>query len=242
MPRSSRRDRSSVFHSRTRARAHRSPCCRGRCRRPRHLPVRAGGITVMLAMPPMLSATRVRLRMAEQQVIDERHQRRALAAGGDVARAEVRDHRDAGAFGDHGRFADLQGVGAALVIDGLAVAADQFAPGRSARRRRAPRARRVRQVGNSGARSPPCGGRVGDAENGGAHRGGVRRRREADGFHLPSADFDDGDVDAVERSTAHHSGDSHDRFNSFCNSLSNCSASMGRSSSRLRPRMRSAMP
>ena len=72
----------------------------------------AGGITVILAMPPILSATRVRARMAEQQVIDEGHQRRALAAGGDIARAEIGDHGDAGALGDHGRFADLQRVGA----------------------------------------------------------------------------------------------------------------------------------
>ena len=36
------------------------------------------GITVTLAMPPMLSATRVRRGVAEQQVVHERHQRRAL--------------------------------------------------------------------------------------------------------------------------------------------------------------------
>ena len=65
-------------------------------------------------------------RVAEEQVIDVGDQRRALAAGGDVARAEIGDHRDAGALGEHGGFADLQSVGAAFVIDGLAVAADQL--------------------------------------------------------------------------------------------------------------------
>ena len=77
----------------------------------RHVFGRApAGITVMLAMPPMLSATRVRARMAEQQVVDVGHQRRALAAGGDIARAEIRDHRDARALRDHRGFADLQRV------------------------------------------------------------------------------------------------------------------------------------
>ena len=60
--------------------------------------------------------------------------------------------------------------------------------------------------------------------------------------HAAPANLHDGDIDAVQRRAAHDSGDSHDRFNSFCNSLSSCSASMGRSSSRLRLRMRSAMP
>ena len=82
----------------------------------------------MLAMPPMLSATRLRFAAGEQQVIDEGDERRALAAGGDVAGAEVGDHRDADAFRDHRRFADLQriGFGPAFVIDGLAVAADEL--------------------------------------------------------------------------------------------------------------------
>ena len=65
-------------------------------------------------------------RMAEQQIIDERHERRALASGRNVGRTEIRDHRDAGALGDHAGFADLQRGDAAFVIDGLAVAADQF--------------------------------------------------------------------------------------------------------------------
>ena len=47
-------------------------------------------------------------RMAEEQVVGVRDQRRALAAGGDVARAEVRHGRDAGPLGDDGRLADLE--------------------------------------------------------------------------------------------------------------------------------------
>ena len=66
----------------------------------------------------------------EQQVIDQRHQRRALAAGGDVAHAEVADHRSAGALGDHGGLADLQRRAQAArraraVHGGLAVRADE---------------------------------------------------------------------------------------------------------------------
>jgi len=41
-------------------------------------------------------------------------------------RAEIRDNRDAGALGEDGRFADLQRVDAAFMVDGLAVAADQL--------------------------------------------------------------------------------------------------------------------
>ena len=93
-------------------------------------------------------------------------------------------------------------------------------------------ARNVRRVG----------GAVGDPEDGRADRSRVRRGREADRLHPRAPNLHDGDIDAIERGAAHHSGDSHDRFNSFCNSLSSCSASMGRSSSRFKPRMRSAMP
>ncbi len=61
-------------------------------------------------MPPIFSATRPRFVLPEQQVIDERHQRRALPARRDIARAKVRNHRDAGALRDHRRLADLQRV------------------------------------------------------------------------------------------------------------------------------------
>ena len=50
--------------------------------------------------------------MAEEKVIDVRDQRRALAAGGDVARAEIRDYWNARALGEDGRFTDLQRVSA----------------------------------------------------------------------------------------------------------------------------------
>ena len=80
----------------------------------------------MFAMPPMLSATRVRRGMAEEQVVHEGHQRRALSARRDIARAEVGDHRDARALREHRRLADLQRVGAAFVKDGLPVTADQL--------------------------------------------------------------------------------------------------------------------
>ena len=66
------------------------------------------------------------LRVTEEQVIDKRNQRRALAAGGDIARTEIGDHRHAGSLRDDGGFADLQRVLAAHVVDGLAVATDQI--------------------------------------------------------------------------------------------------------------------
>ena len=53
----------------------------------------------------------VHLCAREQQEIDERNQRRALAARGDVARAEIGDDRNAEPLGDDRRFADLQSIG-----------------------------------------------------------------------------------------------------------------------------------
>ena len=56
--------------------------------------------------------------------VKRRDQRRALAAGGDVAAAKIRDHADASEFGQQGRVADLQGIaGLGAVAYGLAVAA-----------------------------------------------------------------------------------------------------------------------
>ena len=86
----------------------------------------------MLAMPPMLSAMRRAARMAEEQVIDEGHQGRALTAGGDIARAEIGDHGDAGALGEDGRFAELQRVGAAFVDRRSGRGSRSVPPGRSA--------------------------------------------------------------------------------------------------------------
>ncbi|MDT4864576.1 hypothetical protein FQZ97_993410 [compost metagenome] len=63
--------------------------------------------------------------VAEQRLVEGRNQRRALAASGDIAPAEVTDYRDAGEFGQEGRVADLDGEAAGgLVAHGLAVAAD----------------------------------------------------------------------------------------------------------------------
>ena len=65
------------------------------------------------------------LLVAEQQRVAPRRQRRALAAGGDVARAKIGDGGDAETFGNDRRLAQLQrgpGVpGRDLVPDGLAV-------------------------------------------------------------------------------------------------------------------------
>ena len=84
--------------------------------------------------------------LREQERVEEADQRRALAAGGDVARPEVGDDRSARALGDHRRLADLQArERAAVVVDrvvhGLAVRGDEvdLADGES---RRADRGRR----------------------------------------------------------------------------------------------------
>src|SRR5487761_2080174 len=63
------------------------------------------------------------------------NQRRTLAARSDVAAAEIRNHADAGEFGQQCRIADLQGVaGVGAVANGLAVtAAGAYRRGRDAR-------------------------------------------------------------------------------------------------------------
>ena len=75
---------------------------------------------------------------AKHLVVEGGHQRSALAAGGDVAAAKIRDHGDAGQFGEGVRIPDLPGerhlhVGA--VAQRLAVAADGGHLGRGHSRR-----------------------------------------------------------------------------------------------------------
>ena len=70
----------------------------------------------------------VLVRRMQQRGVEGRHQRRALAAGGHIAAAEVAHGGDAGALGDHRAVADLQGEGrlpVRTVADGLAVRADR---------------------------------------------------------------------------------------------------------------------
>ena len=93
-------------------------------------------------MPPRLSTATVATGAAEERAVERRHQRRALAAGGDVAAAEVGDTSMPRELGQQGRRVQLQGVAGAVELarpmaHGLAVAAD----GRDLRRRRAPAAR-----------------------------------------------------------------------------------------------------
>ena len=74
-------------------------------------------------------------RMREEGCIEQRHERRALAAGDHVGGAEVGDNGRVDGGCNQGRFAELPGAGEAaagvglrdaLVIDGLAVAADEI--------------------------------------------------------------------------------------------------------------------
>ncbi len=73
--------------------------------------------------------------MAEQQVVHERNQRRAVPSGRNVPGTEIGDHRNSGSLRDHRGLADLQRAGdlapqeadgRAFVMNGLAVAGDQF--------------------------------------------------------------------------------------------------------------------
>src|SRR5699024_5324644 len=69
-------------------------------------------------------------RVAQQQLVEDGHQRRALTAGGDIARAQVVQHGGGGRLGEAGGVADLQGgvhapVARDVVVEGLAVEGDQ---------------------------------------------------------------------------------------------------------------------
>lgn len=201
-----------------------------------------------MAIPPDIERGAAALRVAEQPVIHIRDQRRALAAGRDVARTEIRDDRQARALGEDGSFADLKRAGdtaaqkrrrTALVIHGLPVARDQIGPNSAlsagfehglcvqlAQKKMEPRQiRYVVQVQNRLPHAPRI-------------REGPKR------LHLetPSPHLDDRHIDAVQRSAAHDSGDFHERFSSCWISCSSCKASIGRSSSSFSPRIRSARP
>ena len=67
-----------------------------------------GGTQVTLPMPPMFCTARLSCCVAEQQRVAPRRQRRALAAGGDVARAEIGDGGHAQTLGDDRRLGQLQ--------------------------------------------------------------------------------------------------------------------------------------
>ena len=52
-------------------------------------------------------------------LVKRRHQRRALAAGGNIAAAEIRDHADTGSLGEQRRVVDLKRIAYAVVQAGL---------------------------------------------------------------------------------------------------------------------------
>ena len=81
----------------------------GRCRNRAPRPAR--GNSVKLAMPPRFSTARSSCAAVQHRRMERRHQRRAVAAGGDVAATEVGDRGDAAALGDHVAVAELPGEG-----------------------------------------------------------------------------------------------------------------------------------
>ncbi len=59
----------------------------------------SAGSRLRLEMPPMFSTATACVGPGEQRAVEGRHQRRALAAGRQVAAAEVGHHVDAGQLG-----------------------------------------------------------------------------------------------------------------------------------------------
>src|SRR5579864_8115356 len=73
-------------------------------------------------------------RIAIKKIVDERHERRALASSGDVGGTKIGDGCDAGALGDDGWLGKLKSggdaraekhAGRALMVESLAVGADE---------------------------------------------------------------------------------------------------------------------
>ncbi len=84
----------------------------------------------MLLMPPMLTTARGPVR-GEHGGVEGRHERRALAAGREVAAAEVRHDVDLRQFGQSGGRIELDRVARrGAVPDRLAVSADREDVGR----------------------------------------------------------------------------------------------------------------
>ncbi len=165
--------------------------------------------------------------MREENGIEEGDERRALTSGGHVCGAEVGDDGEAGGGGDERGLAELPGAGeaaarvrggGALVVDGLAVAADEsgFDFG----------------VGDGGldsfsvgeAEPPVEAGEFGGGGGGvglSGHRGEdglAEGAREGEGsvgeeseFHcgVAGSDPDQGDIDAVGGGSAHDASDDH---------------------------------
>ena len=164
--------------------------------------------------------------MAVEHVIEEGNQRRAFAAGSHVGGTKIGDHRHADLRRDHRRLAGLPGAGDAapekrrwrsLVIERLAVAADQFAL--------QPRAslRGANRVGIEFAQQELQPRKIGDAgrprvhrrEHSATHLGRIgklvmRQQFEARA-EAAALDAHQRDVDAVRRGAAHHAGDDHAR-------------------------------
>ena len=188
--------------------SHPAGRCRGRCRRRPASP--SAPIQVTFATPPMFSTASGFASVARQCGMIHRRQRRPLAAGRDVGRAEVVGDGHAGAPGQFAGVADLPGPPPVrLVQDGLAVEADQVRLPRpsAATARRPPRMalgqprRRARQARSSGSsvgrevQDPPqvarAAGLVGQ---------GQRRAERADPL---AVGLQPGGIDAVQRGPAH---------------------------------------
>ncbi|MYA79061.1 MAG: hypothetical protein F4X39_00830 [Acidobacteriia bacterium] len=164
--------------------------------------------------------------VAEQQVIDVGHERRPFPARRHVRGTEVRHDRRSRQLGDQRRLADLQrardGLSAGLacgrlVIDRLAVGTDQFQLSERDARLPAGVADRLSvhppQQEMNLAQAPHVGLRVGDRKDRLPDRRFVGDRVESPRLDalleaLP-LDFDECDVDPVDRRAAHDSGYQH---------------------------------
>ena len=133
-------------------------------------------------------------RMAIEKIVDEGHERRALAAGGHIRGTKIGDGGDASALGNDGRLGDLQGGGdgraekrgwSALMVDGLAVGAEQRD---TARRNAEAFAGAQRSIGEKFAKAEikladlarGSGRAVSETQDGGAHRGRIGKSGEVD--------------------------------------------------------------
>ena len=203
----------------------------------------SGGIAVIFAMPPIFSATRPSFAVAIQQVIDERHQRRAVSSRRHIARCESRTRRECRSAPP----APIRRRSAACcprswkIVCPWQPISSMLSSGtpqllHSLRVELRQQEVQPRDLGSMRLRSSKPRG-CARAPRPGTESVSIRRRRRS----CRPLDIDHRDVDAVERRAAHDARNSHSRPSSCCNSASSFSASIGRSSSTLSRRMRSAI-
>ena len=155
--------------------------------------------------------------MSKDAVIEKWDERSPGASACDIGRAEVRNDRDSSTCGNNRAFADLQGVFAVFMVNGLAMAADKL--------------NAIEAYSFIPAKLDECGSksfskyeieardlrrmrvRVGCAQDSTAQLGRVGDSAMGDRLDTTSTDINDGHIDRVNRGPANQSSYAHGFIN-----------------------------